>query len=54
MLASEHTGVLSERRNDVVDNLIFVVRVGSLIGDIHAITGRKPDPQHYLRHSQAP
>jgi hypothetical protein len=54
MLASEHTGILGKRRNDVLDELIFGVRVGLVIGDIHAITGREPDSQHNLRHSQAP
>ena len=54
MLASEHTGILRERRDDMLDDRIVGVRTRLLIGDIHAITGGKADSQHNLRHSQAP
>jgi len=44
------TGVLRKRGDDVPDDLVDVLRVGFLVGDVHVFASGEPDAQHDLRH----
>ena len=47
MPAAKHTGVLGERRDDVLDDVAFVGELRFLVGEIHPFPAGEPDAQHY-------
>jgi hypothetical protein len=51
---AKHTGVLCQRRDDVLNNLVGVNGVGFLVRDVHVIATGQPYPQHNLCHGQHP
>ena len=53
MSAAQHPGILSQRGDDVVDDLVFAARIAFLVRDIHAFTADQPDPKHNAFHASA-
>ena len=51
MSAAQHPGILSQRGDDVVDNLVFAARIALPVRDIHAFTADEPDPKHDAFHA---
>jgi len=54
MPAAKHTGILGKRRNDLLDDLVYVDGVGLFVRDVHVIAASQPDAQHNLCHGHAP
>ena len=49
--AAQHTGVVRQRGDDVVDDLVLAARVALLVRDIHAVTANEPDTKHNAFHA---
>ncbi len=48
--AAKHTGVLSERGDDMLDDLAFIGDLWFLVGDVHSVPSDEPYAQHYGGH----
>ena len=51
--AAQHSGSLSQRGDDVVDNLVFAARIALPVRDVHAVTADEPDTKHDAYHASA-
>jgi len=54
MAASQDTGLLRERGDDVVDHLGLTVRIPVLVRDVHAVTADEPNAKDNGLHVYAP
>lgn len=52
--ASQDTGLLRERGDDVIDHLVFTPRIPVLVRDVHAVTADEPDTKDNGLHAYAP
>ena len=47
---AQHAGVVRQRGDDVVDDLVLAARIALLVRDIHAVTANEPDTKHNAFH----
>lgn len=53
MPAAEHPGIVGERRDDVLDDLVLAGGAAVFVGDIQLVTAGEPDAQHDACHVAA-
>jgi len=49
--AAQHPGILSQRGDDVVNDLAFAARIALLVRDIYAFAADEPDSKHDAFHT---